>query len=62
MNKVKRREIEILVRVCKEHDIPLKLAKTLLKQSKAFSYENQTQTARRKEYKDLISFYDKKRD
>ena len=62
MNKIQRREIEILVKVCKRHDIPLKLAKTLLKTAKSFSYENQTQTARRKEYQDIISFHDKNRD
>ncbi|MCM3741904.1 hypothetical protein M3210_16750 [Oceanobacillus luteolus] len=62
MNKIERREIEILVRVSKQHDLPLKLMKTLLQTAKKFTYENQTSTARRKEYQDLISFHDKNRD
>lgn len=62
MNKIKRREIEILVKVCKQNDIPLKLAKTLLKTAKSLSYENHTQTARQKEYQNLINFYTKNLD
>lgn len=57
MNKITRRETEILVKVCKEYDIPLKLARTLLKTAKRLSYENQTQAARQKEYQDIITFH-----
>jgi len=59
MNKIQRRELELLVRVSKDNDVPIKLMKTLLKTAKTFSYENQTARARRMEYQDIISFHDK---
>lgn len=57
MNRIKRREIEILTKVCKENEIPLKLVRTLLSEAKKLSYENQTQNGRIKQYQDIISFY-----
>lgn len=62
MNKIQKREIELLVKISKKHNVPLKLMKSLLKTAKSFSYENQTSTARINEYQNLISFYEKNRN
>ncbi|WP_404458423.1 DNA modification system-associated small protein [Oceanobacillus kapialis] len=59
MNKIKRREIELLTRKSKEHEIPYKLASDLLKTAKKLSYENHSPAARIKEYQDLIYFHTK---
>lgn len=60
MNKIKRREIELLTRTSKGHGIPFKLANDLLKTAKKLSYENHSSTARIKEYRDIIYFHAKK--
>lgn len=60
LNKVQRREIELLVKISNQYEVPRDLIKTLLDTAKNFSYENQTDSARRNEYHDLIRFYDKK--
>ncbi|MEH6908914.1 DNA modification system-associated small protein [Neobacillus drentensis] len=57
MKEIKRRELELLAGVCNKNDVPLKLAKDLIKASKNFSYENVSQGARTKEYQELIDFH-----
>ncbi|NMA91042.1 MAG: hypothetical protein GX972_06900 [Amphibacillus sp.] len=59
MKKNQRRKIELLVKVSNEYDVPRNLMKTLLDTAKNFTYENQTATARKKEYHDLVRFYEK---
>ncbi|MED3896437.1 hypothetical protein P4797_15845 [Priestia aryabhattai] len=59
MKEVKRRELELLARVCKQNDIPLKLASQLIRSAEKLSYENVSQSVRTKEYQDLIDFYTK---
>ena len=57
MKEIKRKEVGILAGLCYESPVPLKLAKDLLKSAEKLSYENQTDKARMKEYRDLISFH-----
>ncbi|WP_077622432.1 DNA modification system-associated small protein [Sediminibacillus massiliensis] len=57
MKEIKRREIELLAKKCIEHDIPLKLAKDLLRTAEELSYQNHSQGARIKEYQELIDFH-----
>ncbi|GAA0503205.1 hypothetical protein GCM10008986_33550 [Salinibacillus aidingensis] len=57
MKEVKRREIELLAKTAYDNDVPLKLAKDLLKTAEKLSYENHTQGSRVKEYQDLIYFH-----
>lgn len=59
MKEIKRREIELLAKVCNQHNVPLKLAKDLIKSAEKLSYENVSQGARIKEYQDLIDFHAK---
>lgn len=59
MKEVKRRELELLARVCKQNDIPLKLASQLIHSAEKLSYENVSQSVRTKEYQDLIDFHTK---
>lgn len=60
LNKIQRREIELLVKISNQYDVPRDLIKTLLNTAKNFSYENQTASARKNEYHNLIRFYGKK--
>ncbi|MEH7158956.1 DNA modification system-associated small protein [Neobacillus drentensis] len=57
MKEIKRRELELLADVCNKNDVPLKLAKDLIKASEKFTYENVSPGARIKEYQDLIDFH-----
>jgi hypothetical protein len=57
MKEIKRRELELLAKVCNQNDVPLKLAKDLIKASEKFSYENVSTGARIKEYQNLIDFH-----
>ncbi|MCJ7989289.1 DNA modification system-associated small protein [Priestia sp. YIM B13446] len=59
MKEVKRRELELLAKVCKQNDIPLKLASQLIRSAEKLSYENVSQSVRTKEYQDLIDFHTK---
>ncbi|MDU9691115.1 MULTISPECIES: DNA modification system-associated small protein [Priestia] len=59
MKEVKRKELELLARVCKQNDIPLKLASQLIRSAEKLSYENVSQSVRTKEYQDLIDFHTK---
>lgn len=56
---MKIRELELLAKICDQNDISLKLARELLRTAKTLSYENVTQSARIKEYHDLIKFHSK---
>jgi len=59
LKEIKRRELELLARVCNKNNVPLKLAKDLLKTAEKLSYENVSQGARIKEYQELIDFHAK---
>lgn len=59
MNKVNKRELELLASVCLKNDVPLKLAKELIKASEKHSYENVTPGARISEYEELINYFSK---
>jgi hypothetical protein len=57
MKIVKEKEAQLLNKICKEHDLPSKLVRELIRSAGKFTYENSTPAARRKEYTDLITFY-----
>ena len=59
MKEIKRREINLLNKLCSDEGIPVELANQLLKSAKKFSYENVPATARTKDYQDLIDFHTK---
>ena len=59
MKKSKIRELELLRTVCKQHDVPLKLAQDLIKSAKKYSYENVSQGTRVKDLQELIEFHSK---
>ncbi|MFK4997012.1 DNA modification system-associated small protein [Bacillus sp. N9] len=54
MKEIRRREIELLAKVCHRHDVSTKLVKELIRSAEKFSYENVTQKARISEYDSLI--------
>lgn len=60
MKEMKRREIELLARICNEKKVPLKLAGEILKTSETFSYQNVSAGERNKAYLKLINYYFKK--
>lgn len=60
MNKLKDKELEILTKICHEHNLPFKLVQQLISSAEKFTYENTTANARKKEYQDLIDFYSKR--
>lgn len=60
MANLKERKLELLAKVCKENDLPIKMVHTLLQDAEKFSYENASEGARKKKYTDLIDFYIKK--
>jgi len=55
----RRRELELLHKLCKEHNISTTLAQELITSSKKFSYENVNQSTRIKEYQELINYHTK---
>lgn len=59
MNLIKPKEHQILLQTCYRYNLPSKLVSELLKSAKNFSYENTTDSTRKKEYKDLINYYTK---
>ncbi|WP_166244007.1 DNA modification system-associated small protein [Paenibacillus turpanensis] len=59
MRNMKEKEIQLLSKVCREHDLPMKLVAELLKSATKFSYENTAESARLKDYSDLIDYYGK---
>ena len=59
MKEMERRELELLAKVCYKNEIPLKLAKDLIKTAKKLSYENATNGARMMEYDELIRIHKK---
>jgi hypothetical protein len=62
MKEIKRREIELLAKICYQNNLSLKLAKNLIKEAEKLSYENVSQGGRIKEYQDLINFHIKNID
>lgn len=62
MNEIKKREIELLARVCIKNDIPLKLAKELIIAAQKHSYENVSQGSRINEYEELIKYLAKQQN
>lgn len=60
LKEMERREIELLAKVCNQNNIPLRLAKDLLKTAKKLSYENVTSGARIKEYEEIIHMHTNK--
>jgi hypothetical protein len=56
MKEIKRRETELLAKVCRENGIPLKLARDLIKTAESYSYQNVSAGERNKEYLDLINY------
>ncbi|KRF01089.1 hypothetical protein ASG89_26130 [Paenibacillus sp. Soil766] len=59
MNKLKEKELQLLSKLCRENNLPLKMVSELLKSAEKFSYENTTDTVRVKDYTGLIDFYSK---
>lgn len=57
MNEIRKKEVELLAKLTYENDVPLKLAKDLLKTAEKLSYENHNNRGRVKEYQDLILFH-----
>jgi hypothetical protein len=57
MKEIKRRESELLVKVCKKNDVPRKLIYSLIDTAKEELYENNTQSQRIKKYQNLIDFH-----
>lgn len=54
---MERRELELLAKICNRNNVPLKLAKDLLKTSKKLSYENISASARMREYEEIINIH-----
>ncbi|WP_419883516.1 DNA modification system-associated small protein [Peribacillus sp. B-H-3] len=59
MKDNKKRELEVLNRVCTQNDISVKLVSELIRAAKKFSYENVSDGTRVTEYQDLIKYLSK---
>ncbi|WP_379135221.1 DNA modification system-associated small protein [Paenibacillus sp. sgz500958] len=59
MKKMKDKELQLLSKLCREHNLPMKMVNELLKSANKFSYENTTDAVRLKDYTGLIDFYSK---
>lgn len=59
MRKMKEKEIQLLSRICRENDLPMKMVSELLKSATKFSYENTPESVRLKDYGELIDYYGK---
>ncbi|MGE1102039.1 DNA modification system-associated small protein [Peribacillus simplex] len=59
MKDIKKREIELLAKICKHNDIPFKLATELISTSQKFSYENVSSSKRVNEYQEIIDYHSK---
>lgn len=59
MKEIKRRELELLAKLCKQDNLPLKLAMELIRSAEKYAYENNTQGARIDDYHKLIKHYTK---
>lgn len=57
MQKMKEKEIQLLSKICREHDLPMKMVSELLKSAIKFSYENTAESVRLKDYSELIDYY-----
>lgn len=56
---LKEQEMQLLTKVCRENNLPMKLVIQLKKLAEEFSYKNSSPSERRKEYTDLIYYYSK---
>lgn len=59
MKDIKKREIELLARVCKQNDLPIPLASDLIKTAKKFAYETVSSSQRVTEYLDIVTYHSK---
>lgn len=59
MNRLKVQESQLLEKICQKYELPKKLVEQLLKSSERFTYENVSDSVRKKDYLDLINFYTK---
>ncbi|KPL57690.1 hypothetical protein CN378_17960 [Bacillus sp. AFS015802] len=57
MKDMKRRETELMSKVCTRNNVPPKLGRLLVKLSEREAYENNSQQTRIKEYQSLIDFH-----
>ncbi|TYO68703.1 hypothetical protein QU593_18480 [Rossellomorea marisflavi] len=57
MKDLKRREIELMSKVCARNGVPPKLGRMLVKLAEKEAYENNSQTFRIKEYQSLINLH-----
>lgn len=56
---MKEKELQVLSKLCRENNLPMKMVNELLKSANKFSYENTTDAVRLKDYTGLIDFYSK---
>lgn len=57
MKEIRRKELELLEKICKQNNVSLKLAREVIKTSRKFSYENVSKGNRLNEYEKLIDYY-----
>lgn len=57
MKDLKRREIELMSKVCARNGVPSKLGRLLVKLAEKEAYENNSETFRIKEYQTLINLH-----
>jgi len=57
MKEIKRREIELMAKVCHNNDISTTLLKKLIHSAETYAYENVTQKTRTNEYANLIKHF-----
>ncbi|MEX3623294.1 hypothetical protein [Viridibacillus arvi] len=51
-----RKELQLIIKVGKEHNIPYKTLQSLIETSKSFTYDNVSEGKRLDEYMNLINF------
>ncbi|WP_144528276.1 DNA modification system-associated small protein [Peribacillus simplex] len=59
MKDIKNREKELLTTICKQNDVPIKLATELISTAKKLSYENVSPSKRVNEYQEIIAYHSK---
>lgn len=59
MRKMKEKELQLLSKLCRENNLPMKVVNELLNSANKFSYENTTEAVRLKDYTGLIDYYTK---
>ncbi|MFJ7850013.1 DNA modification system-associated small protein [Peribacillus sp. NPDC097206] len=56
MKDIKKREIELLAKICKQNDVPFNLATELISTARKLSYENVSSSKRVNEYQEIIAY------